>query len=203
MSLSALSALVVKNRWLTRSHKVQAQIRNFFPSPASKKPIYITMNHQHNENMPPWAQRIDNYGKQRWHKDKPVRSRNGEYIVNIVFNLVFLWIVNNIPDWHLDFIKDSFMVVLWILNVNIFVQIAGNALMLISELPVIRYLSRILIESSSFVTLMVLFYIFPFDFSKFYGLFWFDQALHIAFIIGMAVSAIKVISNLWKLIFRR
>lgn len=161
------------------------------------------MNHHYNENMPRWANRIDTCGRSHWHKEKPVKSRNGEYIGTIILNLVLLWIVNHIPEWHLGFIRDNFMVVLWILNVNIFIQIAGNALMLISGLPVIRYLSLIIIESASFVTQMVLFYIYPFDFTNFHGLFWIDWFLPVALIIGMVVSAIKVISNLWKLIFWR
>ncbi len=161
------------------------------------------MNNHRNENMPPWAQRVDSYGPRHWHKEKPVKSKNGEYIGAIILNLVFLWIVNHIPEWHIGFIKDNFMVVLWILNVNISVQIGGNALMLLSDLKFIRYLSLIIMESASFITQMVLFYIYPFDFTNFHGLFWLDWFLPIALIIGMVVSALKVISNLWKLIFWR
>ncbi len=160
------------------------------------------MHHAQNENMPRWAKRVDDYGIRRWSKDKPAR-RNGEYIGNIIFNLIFLWIVNQIPDWNLGFIRDNYNVVLWILNVNILVQIGGNALMLALDMPFIRYLARIITESASFVTQMVLFYIYPFDFSHFHGLFWLDWFLPIALIIGMVVSAIKVIANLWKLIFWR
>jgi hypothetical protein len=161
------------------------------------------MNHNHNENMPPWAQRVDSYGRKHWHKDKSVKSRNGEYIANIIFNLIFLWIVNHLYEWNLGFIKDNFMVVLWILQVNIYIQIAGNVLMLVSGLQTIRYISLIVLESASFLTTMVLFYIYPFDFTNFHGLFWIDWFLPIAFIIGMVVSALKVFSNLWKLIFWR
>jgi hypothetical protein len=161
------------------------------------------MNQSSNENMPHWARQIDDYGKRRWHKEKSARTRNGEYIGNIIFNLVFLWIVNKIPDWNLGFIRDNYNVVLWILNVNILIQIGGNGLMLLSGLPVIRYLSRMITEAASFVTQMVLFYIYPFDFTHFHGLFWLDWFLPIALIIGMVVSALKVISNFWKLVFWR
>jgi hypothetical protein len=61
----------------------------------------------------------------------------------------------------------------------------------------------IVTESASFITQIVLFYIYPFDFSNFHGLFWLDWFLPIALIIGMIVSALKVFSNLWKLIFWR
>jgi hypothetical protein len=162
------------------------------------------MSHHHNhENMPSWAQKVDAYGRNHWHKEKATRSRNGEYIGNIIFNLLFLWIVNNIQEWNVGFIRENFSVVVWILNVNILVQIAGNAFMLLSGLPVIRYFSLIIMESASFITQMVLFYIYPFDFTHFHGLFWLDWFLPLILIIGMVVSALKVISNLWKLIFWR
>jgi hypothetical protein len=66
-----------------------------------------------------------------------------------------------------------------------------------------RYFVLIITESASFVTQMVLFYIYPFDFTHFHGLSWIDWFLPIALIIGMVVSAVKVFSNLWKLIFWR
>ncbi len=161
------------------------------------------MQHHHNENMPQWAKRVENYGRNHWHKEKISKSRRGEYIGAIIFNLLFLWIVNNIQEWNLGFIKDNFSVVLWILNLNILIQIAGNALMLLFDFPFIRHLTLMITESASFVTQMVLFYIFPFDFSHFHGLFWLNWFIPIALIIGMVVSALKVVSNLWKLIFWR
>jgi hypothetical protein len=159
-------------------------------------------HHQHTENMPRWARRLEECGRKD-RKEKQERSRTGEYIANIIFNLVFLWIVNKIPAWHLSFIRDNYMVVLWILNVNILVQIAGNALMLVAGIPAIRYLARIVTEASSFVTLIVLFYIYPFDFTNVGGGAWLDWFLPIALIIGMVVSAMKVVGNLWKLVFWR
>ena len=160
------------------------------------------MNNHHNKKMPRWAQRIDDYGKNHWDSDLARKKKNGEYIANIIFNVIFLWIVNKIPEWHLDFIKDNFMVVLWILNVNIIIQIGGNALMLAAGAPAVRYLSRIIMEAASFVTQLVLFYIFPFDFTNFHGLSWLNWLLPIGLIIGMVMSALKVISNFWKLLFR-
>lgn len=134
---------------------------------------------------------------------KKHKSRTGDYIAAIVFNLIFLWIVNKVPDWQPGFIRENFMVVLWVLNVSILVQIAGNALMLLTGLWVVRRLARIVMESASFVSTMVLYYIYPFDFTHFHNLYWVDNILPILFIIGMVVSAIQVISNTWRLIFGR
>jgi hypothetical protein len=153
-------------------------------------------------NMPTWAQKVDSYGKSRWNKEKGIKSGNGEYIGAILFNLLFLWVVNHITEWHLGFIRDNFPVVQWILTVSIMIKIAGNSVMLVFQHRKIRNLSIIMIEIASFITQMVLFYIYPFNFSNFHGLFWIDWFLPVAFIIGMIISAIKVVSNLWKLIFR-
>jgi hypothetical protein len=161
------------------------------------------MNHTQKENMPSWVHQADSYGRRRWHKDKPFSARRGEYIGSAIVNLILLWVVNRIPGWHLDFIRDNFGAVLWILNVNILVQIAGNLLMFLLDLPFIRYFSRIIMEAAGFITLIVLYYIFPFDFRNYQGFFWLNWFLPIAFIIGMIVSAMKVIGNLWKLLFWR
>jgi hypothetical protein len=161
------------------------------------------MDNQHQEKVPRWARRIDHYGREKWHKDRPGSHRKGEYIGNVIFGFIFLWIVNKVPEWNLGFIRDNYEVILWILNLNIMVQIAGNALMFIVELAPVRYFSRMVMEAASFLLNIVLYYIYPFDFSHFHGLFWLDMLIPILLIIGMVVSALKVFSNLWKLIFWR
>jgi hypothetical protein len=158
------------------------------------------MNHHQCENSPSWVRKIDSFSRK---KEMKMKARRGEYIAAIIFNLIFLWIIHHVLDWNPGFIRDNFSVVIWILDVNILIQIAGNMLMLMLALPVIRYLSLAVMESASFVTQMVLFYIYPFDFSHFHSLSWLDQVIPIMLIIGMGVSALKVISNLWKLAFRR
>jgi hypothetical protein len=154
-------------------------------------------------NMPGWAKKIDDHGKRRWNKEKPIRNRRGEYITAIVFNLIWLFIVNKVPDWHLQFINDHYQAVLWALNMNIFIQIGGNILMLIFDIRFIRHLARIIIETANFLLLIILYYIYPFDFSSTHGWFFLDQLIPWLLIIGMIVSALKVFGNIWKLIFWR
>ena len=153
--------------------------------------------------MPGWAHRIDDYGRRHGYRDKPRHDRKGEYIGSVIVNLILLWVVNKIPDWHPEFIRENYMVVLWMLNVNILVRIGGNILMLAVDLSFIRYLSRIIMECASFITQMMLYFIFPFDFTNYGGFVWLNWFIPIILIIGMAISAAKIISNTWKLFFRR
>ena len=153
--------------------------------------------------MPHWARRADDYGKQRWHKEKPLRNRRGEYIGAIVWNLVWFYIVNHLTEWDVKCITPHFSAVLWALNMNILIQIGGNILMFIFDVRFVRYLSRIILEAANFLTLMILYFIYPFDFSVYPGWRFLDWLIPLMFIIGMVVSALKVLSNLWKLVFWR
>jgi hypothetical protein len=155
-----------------------------------------------NKELPSWVERIDNCCKGKKEESKRCNKR-GEYIANIIFNLIFLWIVNKIPDWDLPFIRDNYTVVLWVLNMSILVQIGSNILQLVAGVAGVRYFSRMVAEAAGFITGMVLFYIYPFDFSHLQGFSWLDWFLPIALIIGMAVAALKVFANLWKLLFYR
>jgi hypothetical protein len=154
-------------------------------------------------NIPDWAKNIDDCGKRRWNREKPIRNRRAEYITAIVFNLIWLFIVNKVPDWNLQFINDHYQAVLWALNMNIFIQIGGNILMLIFDIRFVRYLSRILLETANFLLLIILYYIYPLDFSGIHGWSFLDVLIPWLLIIAMIVSALKVLGNIWKLIFWR
>jgi hypothetical protein len=161
------------------------------------------MNEPSPNNIPGWAKNIDDYGKRRWSKEKSLRNRRAEYITAIVWNLIWLFVVNKVQDWHLQFINDHYPAVLWALNMNIFIQIGGNILMLIFDFRFIRYLSRMIIETANFFILIILYYIYPFDFSHVPGWSFLDWLIPWMMIIGMIVSALKVVGNTWKLIFWR
>jgi hypothetical protein len=161
------------------------------------------MNQENSSSVPHWAQRVDDFGKHRWNREKHFRHKRGDYIGAIIGNLIWLYIVNHLMDWNLQFITPHFPVVLWALNMNIFFQIAGNFLMLVLDIRFVKYLTRIILEAVSFLTLIILYYIYPFDFSVLHGWHFLVWLVPIALIIGMVVSAMKVISNIWKLIFWR
>jgi hypothetical protein len=143
---------------------------------------------------------------QRWKQpratDKPERNRKGEYIGSIIGNLIALFIVNKLPDWHVKFINSHYQVVLYMLNIAILAKITGNILMLALEYRAVRYLCRIGMEIATFITLILFYYVYPFDFSAINGWQWLDHVLPILFIVGMVFSVLRVISNIWKLFTR-
>ena len=90
---------------------------------------------------------------------------------------------------------------MYILIFSSLVQVAGNLLMMFLDFRFIRYLSGIFMEAAAFIAQISMYYVYPFDFSGYGGLFWIDVVLPWILIIGMIISAVKVVSNIWKLIF--
>ena len=155
------------------------------------------------EKMPHWAKRIDEFGPRRWHREKQLRNRRADFVSSLVFNLIALVIFYKIPDWHLGFITAKYGAVMYILIFCCLVQIGGNLLRLILDIPSIRYFSGIFMEAASFLAQITLYYIYPLDFSNYPGLSWIDVVLPILLIIGMVIAVIKGLSDIWKLIFWR
>jgi len=155
-----------------------------------------------NRKMPRWAQRVDDMAPRRWRREKQYYNRRAEFVSSLVFNLIALVVLYKIPDWHLGFITGKYGAVMYILMFSALVQVAGNLLMLFLDFRFIRYLSGIFMEAAAFVAQISLYYIYPLDFSGYGGLSWIDVVLPWILIIGMIISAVKFISNIWKLIFR-
>lgn len=133
---------------------------------------------------------------------KPRKRHRGEAIWSIIWNLIFLYIVNEVPEWDLPFISDRYDTILWILNINLVLQILGWALILFLDFRLLWHLVRAVLDAASLVVFLVLYFLYPFDFSAIGGWSWLDVVLPIVFIVGMVASGIGVIVHLFKLVFR-
>lgn len=150
--------------------------------------------------IPGWRQKVNDFGSCCRDKEKKESRRRGEFIWSILWALFFLWIVNKVPDWDLNFITSSYHSVLPVLNINLFIQIGGNVLMLFFMIPRLRHFIKAVIEASSFVALIVIYTFYPFDFrATGYG--WLDTILPLILIIALIVTGISVIVHLIKTIF--
>ena len=133
---------------------------------------------------------------------KPRKKHRGEAIWAIIWNLFFLWIINKVPEWNLDFINDRYDTILWILNLNIVIQIAGYAMILFLDHRWFWHLVRAILDAASLVTLLVLYFIYPFDFSVIDAWSWLDVVIPIIFIIGMVASGLGMIIHLVRCIIQ-
>lgn len=58
-------------------------------------------------------------------ENKKERNKKAEYIAAVIFNLIFLFIVNNLLNWNIYFITTALNEVLWIVNLSIIAAIIG------------------------------------------------------------------------------
>ena len=122
-------------------------------------------------------------------------ERTTEYTVAIIFNVIFLYIVNNLLNWHIYFITPSFNEVIWIINLSIIATIIGNALMLLYRLESFRHIMKIIMNIISFIAVYFVYEVFPFNFynSLFnWGLSIFLILIMIGLIIASIVEVIKL-----------
>ena len=116
-------------------------------------------------------------------------ERNGEYIATIIVNIIFLYIFNNLLNWHIYFVTSAFNDVLWIINLAIAVSIIGNFLMLIYRPEWFRHLTKVVLNIIAFVAVYLVYIVFPFNFNNsFFN--WGLSALLILAMIGIIIASI-------------
>jgi hypothetical protein len=117
------------------------------------------------------------------------REEKSEYISAIIVSLIFLYVVNNLLNWHIYFITNAFNEVLWIINLSIIATIIGNALLLLYNPERFRHVVKIIINIISFIAVYIVYKVFPFNFyNTFYN--WAFNILLILAIIGIAIATI-------------
>ena len=130
---------------------------------------------------------------------KKERSKKSDYIISIIFNLVLLYVFNNLLNWHVYFVTNALNSVLWIINLSIIATIIVNALLLLYDPDWFRHFMKIFLNIFAFIAVYFLFTVFPFNFNNFY----INWGLKILLIVGMIGIAIAIIEEIYLLITRR
>ena len=112
-----------------------------------------------------------------------------EYVIAIIFNLILLYIFNNLLNLHINFVTSAFNNILWIINLSITIAIIGNALLLIYHPNLFRHLMKTIINIFAFIAVFFLYVTFPFNFNNFY-LYWILNILLLIIMVGLAISII-------------
>lgn len=129
---------------------------------------------------------------------KEKEPKTSEFIVAIIANLIFLYIVNNLLSWNLSFIAPSFQDVMWIFNISISATIIGNIIFLIYHPTWFRSIIRIILNILGFLVVYYLYTVFPFVFTNYL----FTFSVKFALIVGMVAMVIATIVEIVKLILR-
>ena len=124
--------------------------------------------------------------------------RTSEFIIAIVVNIIFFYIFNNLLNWHLNFITNSFQDVLWIINLTLGFTIIVNALYLFYHPKWLRDSVQIIINILGFLVVYFLYAVYPFKFSQVF----ISYGLKLVLILIMIGIIAATIYQIMKLILR-
>lgn len=127
------------------------------------------------------------------------RERNREYVTSIIFNFIFLYIFNNLLNWHVYFITRAFNEVLWIINLSIVVTIIGNFFMLLYRPDWFRHVTKIVLNIVAFAAVYIVYKVFPFNFSNTF----LNWGLSALLILAMISIIIAIIVEIYLLITKK
>lgn len=122
-----------------------------------------------------------------------------EYVVAIIFSLIFLYIFNNLLNWNVYFVTAAFNQVLWIINLSITATIIGNALLLLYNPVRFRHLIKLIINIISIIAVYYVYRVFPFEFNNSF----YNWGLNIILILIMIATTIAIIVELYLLVTGR
>ena len=129
--------------------------------------------------------------------DRAPRRRMSDYIFAVIFNIVFLVVVNRVPNWNIRFITDSFPDILWAVNTSLAVSLAGNLILIFFHPRFLHYLFNAVFAAFGVLAASVILSVFPFEFEDLVGE-WLNILVRIALIIGIVGSAVSVVVNIVK-----
>ena len=129
---------------------------------------------------------------------KEKKPKKIEFIIAIIANIIFLYIVNNLMAWNISFIADSLSDILWILNISIIANILANIIYLIYYSEWLRVVSQIILNILGFWVAYSLYVVFPFNFSNIL----YDYAVVFALIVAMIALVIASFVEVVRLILK-
>ena len=124
--------------------------------------------------------------------------RTSEFIIAIVVNIIFFYIFNNLLNWHLNFITNTFQYVLWIINITLGFTIIVNALYLFYHPKWLRDSLQIIINILGFLVVYFLYTVYPFNFSQIF----ISYGLKLVLILIMLAIIAATVYQIMQLILR-
>lgn len=126
------------------------------------------------------------------------RSREARitgYIIAILVNVAFWYIVGNLAAWDVPFITNDFVLVVGALQLSIGAAILGNAALVTYDPPWFRHVVQIVLSAFALRAAFALYQVFPFRSGI--GL---DPLLRIALLVAMVGTGIAILVEVVQLV---
>jgi hypothetical protein len=98
-------------------------------------------------------------------KELPPAPRRFGYLMSILVNLVLIYVVNNLQNWHISFLTDRFSACLWAIDLSLGASIFVNFIFLFFDRRWFRNLMQSLASIFSLISIYIFWRVFPLDIS--------------------------------------
>jgi hypothetical protein len=124
------------------------------------------------------------------------RRKVSEYIGAVIANGFILFALNNLYNWGVPFLTESYQNCRWAINVSLGTVIIVNFVFIFFDRERFKHLLQVFTNAASFLALYVVNGIFPFVFAK---PAWFI-AIKVLLIVSMVITGASVVYNIIRTI---
>ncbi|AKM82359.1 TPA: hypothetical protein DD449_04675 [Candidatus Berkelbacteria bacterium] len=129
---------------------------------------------------------------------KRVETKFG-YVVVIIVNIILFYIFNHLLLWHIPFLLQSWNAPLGIINIQILGTITATLIYLIFDPSWFKALTKTILNIVSFLFMLTIYYVFPFNFSVYSHLPWLENTVKILIIISLALTTVGILVEFIKI----
>jgi hypothetical protein len=124
------------------------------------------------------------------------RRKISEYIGAVIANGFILFALNNLYNWGVPFLTESYQNCIWAIDVSLGAVIIVNFVFIFFDRDRFKHLLQVFTGAASFLALYVINMIFPFVFTE---PAWYI-ALKVLLIVSMVITAVSVVYNIIRTI---
>ncbi len=96
-------------------------------------------------------------------RQAPPAERKFGYFVTILINIALIYVANNLLNWHIPWLKDSFVQCLWAINLSLAVTVFTNVVFLFFDRRWFRHFMEAFTNVFSFISGYIFWRVLPLD----------------------------------------
>ncbi len=123
-------------------------------------------------------------------KPKGPTARRVGYVFSIAFNLLFLWIANNLLNWQVQWITREWEDVLTLVTISVIANVVVYGLFLFYDKRTFYYVARIPLDIIAIIVSVQMIRVFPFAFEHLWGWNWLNSVAPWILALGIVGIAI-------------
>lgn len=124
-------------------------------------------------------------------------ARKIGYVVIIVINIILLVLAHNIQDFEWAFITDNFQDVLWAVDLSLGVTILTSMILIVYDQKTFKHSIEIIQNMFSAISMIVMFSVFPFDFTEIVDATWINTVSRYGLLVGVVFTGIGIMGHIF------